>query len=146
MVVPEIGSGFTGIMKRSHIAMRRLMDYSVIRDRKLQSRQGRGVEVVQFADMTEEERIRRLEQEVAETRKMLFGTLLFAKEMWAQELSRRGEGLKMMEAIEEAEESFLGGPQKERFTKFEHSIGVIHRRAKTIFDLISYISRYEKKG
>lgn len=100
--------------------------------------------MVHFADMSDEERIRRLELNVAEIRKMLFGALLLAREMWGDELSRDEEGLGIIKAMEKAEESFATGKQPERFGRFEHAIDVITQRSKSIFDLMSYLSKYAK--
>jgi hypothetical protein len=100
--------------------------------------------LVHFADMTDEERIRRLEHKVAEIRRMLFGALLLAKDLWADELSRRAEGLEIMKAMEKAEESFAEGAGPDRFRKLEHSIEVIDMRAKSIFDLMSFMSENKR--
>jgi predicted nucleic acid-binding Zn-ribbon protein len=100
--------------------------------------------VVHFADMSDEERIRRLEHKVAEIRKTLFGALLLAKNMWGEDLSRKGEGTEIMKAMEKAEEAFTGGAQPDRFKRLEQAIDVIEQRAKSIFDLMSYMSKYKK--
>ena len=114
-----------------------LVDYPLIR-----LHTGREeVKVVHFADMTDEERIRRLEHKTEQTRKRLLGALLLAKDMWGKELSQREEGIKILEAMEKAEESFASGQNPERFKKFEHVIDVIDRRAASIFDVMSYISK-----
>jgi len=102
--------------------------------------------MVHFADMTDEERFARLEHKTAETRKMLFGALLLAKEVWKDELLRTKEGLEIMGALEKAEESFADRSQPDRFKRFEQAVDVISRRAKSIFDLMSYISKYGKSG
>ena len=98
--------------------------------------------MVHFADITDEERFARLEHKAAETRKMLFGALLLAKDIWKEELFRRREGLEIMEAIEKAEECFAGKSQPDRLKRIEQTLDVINRRAKSIFDLMSYISKY----
>jgi hypothetical protein len=100
--------------------------------------------MLHFAGMTDEERLARLERKATEIRKMLFGALLLAKDAWKDELSRRGEGLEIMEAMEKAEESFTEGSQPDRFKRLEHTLDVINRRAKSIFALMSYISNYGK--
>ena len=99
-------------------------------------------EMVHFAEMTDEERFARLEHKAAEIRKMLFGALLLAKEEWKEELFRSREGLEIMEAVEKAEESFADTSQPDRFKRFEQTLDVVHQRAKSIFDLMSYISKY----
>lgn len=98
--------------------------------------------MVYFADMTDEERIARLERNADEARKMLFGALSLARELWKKELSQREEGIEIMEAIKKAEEAFDGRPQPDRFVRFEQALDTINRRAKSIFDLISYVSKY----
>ncbi len=98
--------------------------------------------MVHFADMTDEERFARLEHKAAETRKMLFGALLLAKEVWKEELLRRREGLEILEAMEKAEESFAAKSQPDRFKRIDRTMDVINRRAKSMFDLMSYISKY----
>lgn len=100
--------------------------------------------MVHFAEMTDEERFARLEYTAAEIRKMLFGALLLAKDAWKDDLSQRGEGLKIMESIEEAEEAFTEGSQPDRLKRLEHTFDVINQRAKSIFDLMAYFSKYEK--
>jgi len=72
----------------------------------------------------------------------LFGALLLAKEEWKEELFRRREGLEIMEAVEKAEESFADTSQPDRFKRLEQTLDVISQRAKSIFDLILYISKY----
>lgn len=100
--------------------------------------------MVHFADTSDEERIRRLEYKVAEIREMLLGALLLAKVLWGEDFSRRDEGIKIMEAMEKAEEAFTGGAQPDRFKRLEHAVEVIDQRAKSIFDLMSYMSKYGK--
>lgn len=99
--------------------------------------------MIHFAEMTDEERFARLEHKAAEIRKMLFGVLLMAKDAWKDDLSRREEGLEIIEAMEKAEESFTKGSQPDRLRRLEHSFDVINQRAKSIFDLMSYISKYK---
>jgi hypothetical protein len=94
--------------------------------------------------MNDEERFARLENKAAEIRKMVFGALLLAKDSWKDELSRREEGLEIMESIKKAEESFTQGLQPDKFKRLEHTLDVINQRAKSIFDLMSYISKYGK--
>lgn len=98
--------------------------------------------MVHFADMTDEERFAHLEHKAVETRKMLFGALLLAKEAWKEELLRRREGLGIMEAMERAEESFADKPETDRVKRIENTLDVINQRAKSIFELMSYISKY----
>ncbi len=97
-----------------------------------------------FGDMTDEERIERLEREAADARKMLFGALSIAKEMWQGELLQRPEGIEVLHELEKAAESFIDPSQQDRFKRFEQTIHVIGLRAKGIFDLVTYASKYQK--
>lgn len=97
--------------------------------------------MVHFAEMTDEERFARLELKAEEIRKMLFGTLLLAKDIWKEELFRRREGRDIMDALEKAEESFADKSEPDRFKRLEATLDVISRRAKSIFDLMSYVSK-----
>jgi hypothetical protein len=47
-----------------------------------------------------------------------------------------------MEAMEKAEESFADKSQPDRFKRIEQTMAVINQRAKSIFDMMSYISKY----
>jgi len=100
-------------------------------------------DMVHVADLTDEERFARLEHKATETRKMLFGSLLLAKDALRDELVQREEGLRIIEAMEKAEESFTEGSQPDRLKRLEHVFEVIDRRAKSIFDLMSYLSKYK---
>lgn len=101
-------------------------------------------DMVHFVNMTDDERFAWIEHKAAETRKMLFGALLLAKDAWKDELSRREGGLELMAAIEKAEESFTVGAQPDKLKRLEHTLDVINRRAKSILDLMSYISQHGK--
>lgn len=97
-----------------------------------------------FGDMTDEERLSRLEHAATETRKMLFGALFIAKGMWQDALLQRPEGVEILEEIEKAAESFIDLSEQDRFRRFEQTIHVISQRAKGLFDLLSYVSKYGK--
>jgi hypothetical protein len=97
--------------------------------------------MVHFADMSDEERFARLELKAEEIRKMLFGALLLAKDIWKEELLQSREGLEIMEALEKAEESFADRSEPDRIKRLESTLDVIDRRAKSIFDLMSYVSK-----
>ena len=100
--------------------------------------------MLHFGGMTDEERLARLERKATEIRKMLFGALLFAKDAWKDELSQRGEGLEIMDAMEKAEESFTQGSQPDGFKRLEHALDIINLRARSIFSFMSYMSKYGK--
>jgi len=97
--------------------------------------------MVHFAQMTDEERFNRLEKRAAEIRKMLLGVLLMAKDVWKDRLCLKEEGREIIGAMEKAEESFTKGSQPDRLKRLEHALDVIHERVKSIFDLMSYISK-----
>ncbi len=99
--------------------------------------------MVHFAEMTDEERFARLERKATEIRKILFGVLLMAKDAWRDEKKKK-KGLEIMEAMEKAEESFPEGSQPDRFKRLENTLDVINQRAKSIFELMSYLSEYRK--
>ncbi len=100
--------------------------------------------MVYFAEMTDDERFARLERKATEIRKMLFGALVIAKDSWRGDLLRTAEGLEIIEETENAEESYTDGMQPDKFKKLERAFDVIDQRAKSLFDLISYISKYKK--
>jgi len=100
--------------------------------------------MVHFAGLTDEERIARLAHKASEIRKLLFGSLLLAKDTWKDELSRKPEGLKLLAATEKAEEAFAEGVHPDKTKGLEHTFGVISQRAQSIFDLMSYLSEYRK--
>ena len=94
-----------------------------------------------FEDMSEEDRLTRCENKAAEIRKLLFGTLLLAKEIYKDDLGQKPAGLEVLQAIEEAEEDFVNSSLTSRFEKLEDTIDVILRRAKGIFLLVEYTSK-----
>ena len=100
--------------------------------------------MVHFADMTDEERLLWLERKAIEIRKLLFGSLVLAKDVWIKELSQRPEGLEIMKAMEEAEESFADTLPLDRFKRLENMLDIINQRAKSMFDLMVYIEKYRR--
>jgi len=97
--------------------------------------------MVHFADMTDEERLLWLERKATDVRKLLFGSLVLAKDVWEKELSQRPEGLEIMKAVEEAEEFFAESLPIDRLRRLGNIMDIINQRAKTMFDLMSYVSR-----
>ncbi len=102
--------------------------------------------MVHFADLTDEERFARLERKTAEIRKMLLGAQLLAKEIWKEELLGTEEGFEITGQAEKAEDSFTDKSEPDRFKRLEQTLDVISQRAKSIFDLMSYVSKYGKTG
>jgi len=100
--------------------------------------------MVHFADITNEGKFINLENKAAEIRKILLGTLLFAKDIWRDELEQRQEGIEVIKAIEEAEEAFTNSSLTDRFEKLENILVVIHKRARAIYGLMEYISKNRK--
>lgn len=97
-----------------------------------------------FAELTGEERFGRMTRIAEDTRKMLFGSNLLAIDMWRDELSRRQEGLEIIQTMEKAEEAFAGEAQPDGLKRLERTLDVVNQRAKCIFDLMSYISKHMK--
>ncbi len=94
-----------------------------------------------WADIDDEEGFARLEHKTEEIRKTLLGALLLARELWKDELTLRPQGVEIMEAIEAAEDSFPDRSQTDRGKKLEQTIDVIGKRARSIFDMMSYLSK-----
>lgn len=94
-----------------------------------------------FDDTSEEDILTRCENKAAEIRKLLFGTLLLAKEMLKDDLGQKPAGLEVFQAVEEAEKDFVNSSLTDRFEKLEDTIEVILKRAKGIFLLMEYISK-----
>jgi hypothetical protein len=97
--------------------------------------------MIHFAEMTDDERFNRLERGAAEIRKMLLGVLFMMKEVWKDDLAKREEGIEILSAMEKAEESFTKRSEPDRLKRLEHTLDVINERVKSIFDLMSYISK-----
>jgi hypothetical protein len=95
--------------------------------------------------MTDEERLIWLERKATETRKLLFGSLVLAKDVWEKELSQSPEGLEIMKAVEEAEESFADSLPMDRLKRLEHIMVIINRRAKSMFDLMTHVERCRRE-
>ncbi len=92
-------------------------------------------------DKDDEECFAQLEHKAKEIRKTLFGVLLLAKELWKEELSQRPEGAEIVEAIETAEDSFPDISEPNKGKRLKQTMDVINKRAKSIFGVMSYVSK-----
>jgi hypothetical protein len=92
--------------------------------------------------MTNEDIFIRLENKASEIRKILLGALLLAKDIWKDELEKRPEGFEVIQAIEEAEETFINSSLMDSLERLEDVLNVIHKRAKAIYALMEYVSKH----
>ena len=86
----------------------------------------------QFEDAINEGRFLILENIATEIRKLLLGTLIFTKIICKDELAQEEKGAEILRMIEEAEETFVDNPLRDRFDKLENILNVIHKRTKGI--------------
>ncbi len=89
----------------------------------------------------DEDRLKDLEDKASEIRKLLFGALQLAKDVWEDELKQKREGVEIIKALEEAEEAFVDDSLTDRLERLENILDVIHKRAKGIFVLMDYQSK-----
>ncbi len=101
--------------------------------------------MMHFEDMTNEDEFIILENKATEIRKIIFGALLLAKDIWKEELDKTEEGFEIIKAIEEAEEAFVNSALTHRYEKLKNTLHVIHTRSKGIFTLLEYISKTKEK-
>ena len=102
--------------------------------------------MVHFADMTNEDRLIRLENKATEIRKILFGTLSLAKDRWRDGLEQKQEGIEILKALEGAEKIFIKTSLTDRFEKLENILDVIHKRSEALFVLMEYVSKNAQKN
>jgi hypothetical protein len=100
----------------------------------------------QFEDTINEDRFLVLEHMATEIRKLLLGTLIFAKIIWKDELAQEEKYVGMLKMIEEAEEAFVDSTLRDRFDRLESILTVIHKRAKGLFLLTEYIVKEKQKS
>jgi len=74
----------------------------------------------------------------------LLGTLLLAEGIWKDYLEQKPAGIKVLQAIKEAEEDFVDSSLEDRFEKLEDILDVIYKRANSIFLLMEYISKNKR--
>ena len=80
-----------------------------------------------------------LEMKATEIRKILLGTLLLAKDLWREELKEKET--EVIEAIEEAEDSFVDNSITDRFKRLENILNVVHKRSRGLFSLMEYAGK-----
>ncbi len=97
--------------------------------------------MVHFADMTNEDRLIRLENRATEIRKILLGALLFAKDIWKDGLEQKQEGIEILKALEGAEKVFIKTSLTDRFERLENILDVIHKRSEALFVLMEYFTK-----
>ncbi len=92
-----------------------------------------------------EEHLEILEMKATEIRKLLLGTLLLAKDVWREELNEKKD-TEVIEAIEEAEDSFVDNSITDRFKRLENILNVIHKRSRGLFFLMEYAGKMIQKA
>jgi hypothetical protein len=97
-----------------------------------------------FGEITDEDRLIRLEHTCTEIRKTLMGTLLLAKDLYKDDLLNSREGEEVISILEEAEEAFVDTSLTNRFDRLENVLDVIHKRTKGLYTLMEYFSKYKK--
>jgi hypothetical protein len=85
-----------------------------------------------------------LENKAAQIRKLLFGSLLLAKDTWKDELLSTPEGLDIMRTMEEAEEEFIDAMLSDPVERLDRELSVINARARAFVILIDYLSRHKQ--
>ena len=85
-----------------------------------------------------------LENKASQIRKLLFGSLLLAKDTWKEELSSSPGGLDVMMIMEEAEEEFVDTTLTDPVERLDRALSVINRRARAIVTVIDYLSQHKQ--
>ncbi|MEW6117585.1 MAG: hypothetical protein AB1553_11920 [Nitrospirota bacterium] len=98
-----------------------------------------------FADLIDTERMKGLEQQAAEIRKLLLGALLMAKDLWRKELEQEHEESELARAIREAEEAFVDVYREDSSEKLENLFEIIRKRAKGLFRIMEAATNYERQ-
>lgn len=101
--------------------------------------------MVHFEDMANNDEFIILTNKATEIRKILFGALLLAKDIWKDELEKTPEGFEIIETIEKAEEAFVNSSLTSQNEKLDNILNVIHARVNGIFMLLEYISKNKEK-
>lgn len=85
-----------------------------------------------------------LENKAAQIRKLLFGSLLLAKDAWKDELFGSPDGLDVMRTMEEAEEEFIDSSLADPVARLDRALSVINARARAFVVLIDYLAHHKK--
>ena len=86
-----------------------------------------------------------LENKSGQIRKLLFGSILLAKDTWKEELLSSPEGLEVMMTLEEAEEEFIAPSLTDPVRRLDRSLSVINRRARAFVVLVDYLTRHKQR-
>lgn len=97
-----------------------------------------------FSDEIHDNPFMVLENKATQIRKLLFGSLLLAKDMWKDALLRTPAGLDVMRTIEEAAEEFIDPSITNTVVKLDNTLDVINRRARAFVVLLDYLTHHEK--
>ncbi|HET6514232.1 MAG TPA: hypothetical protein VFG09_03670 [Thermodesulfovibrionales bacterium] len=97
----------------------------------------------QFNDMVDD-RFMILENKATQIRRLLFGSLLLAKDTWKDELLSTPRGLDVMRTMEEAEEESIDPTLTDPIEKLDSALSVINTRARAFVTLIDYLSEHRQ--
>jgi hypothetical protein len=97
-----------------------------------------------FADLIDTERMKGLEHQAAEIRKLLLGALLMAKDVWREELEQEQEDSELSRAVKEAEEAFVDTYREDSSEKLENLFEIIYKRAKGLYRIMEAAESYKK--
>ena len=95
-------------------------------------------------DWNDDDRIMILENKAGQIRKLLFGSLLLAKDTWRKELISSPEGLEVMRTMEKAEEEFIDTRGKDAMKRLDRTLSIINTRARAFVMLVSYLAQHKQ--
>lgn len=93
---------------------------------------------------TGDKRFMILENKAAQIRKLLFGSLLLAKDAWKDKLLSSPKGLDVMRTMEEAEEEFIDTTLTDPAKRLDRALSVINSRARAFVMLIDYLAQHKQ--
>lgn len=97
-----------------------------------------------MADSNEMKLIEQIEETARESRKILLGCILLARETWKDELGGDAKGRMVLKNLGELDKVFADETIRDDLDRLLASAEVIRSRSKGLFDLIEHLSR--KKG